>query len=70
MASTSYPDTEDAGWTEELPEQPDQFQQPAPSLLWWPLALSEILKSDKPLGVSLGDRPMVLWRDAQGEPGR
>ncbi|RZF63451.1 Rieske (2Fe-2S) protein [Sphingomonas populi] len=72
MAPTSYPDAQDAGWLEALAEQADQPPQPTePSdgtLLWWPLALSEALKSDKPLGVSLGGRPIVLWRDAQGEP--
>ena len=72
MASTSYPDSQDAGWGGALAAQSDPSEQPEVSsdgdLLWWPLALSETLKSDKPLGVSLGDRRIVLWRDALGEP--
>src|SRR3954452_15826582 len=72
VASTLHPDTQDTGSREVLAEESGHSHQPNPSsdnkLLWWPLALSETLKSDRPLGVSLGDRPMVLWRDAQGEP--
>lgn len=33
---------------------------------WWPVALSEEVKADKPLNVDIGDQPVVLWRDTQG----
>jgi len=71
MAATAYRDAEDAGWRAASAEESAPAPQPAESgegVSWWPLALSETLKRDKPLGVSLGDRRIVLWRDAQGEP--
>lgn len=33
---------------------------------WWPVALSEDVTGDKPLGVVCKDEPIVLFRDAQG----
>jgi nitrite reductase/ring-hydroxylating ferredoxin subunit len=35
---------------------------------WWAVALSEEVRSDKPLSVDIGDRPVVLWRDLKGHP--
>lgn len=65
MALTSYPDSEDPGWRKALAAQSNESQQPAVSsdggLPWWPMALSETLKSGKPLGVSLGDRRIVRF---------
>lgn len=70
MGSTSYSDAEDSNWVEALSDRSDRSRDPVSASgadsMWWAIALSETLKSDKPLGVSLGDQPLVLWRDAQG----
>jgi nitrite reductase/ring-hydroxylating ferredoxin subunit len=34
---------------------------------WWAVALSEEVTGDKPLSVDIGERPVVLWRDLQGQ---
>jgi len=34
--------------------------------LWWAVARSEEVTSQKPLSVDIGDQPLVLWRDNQG----
>ncbi len=34
--------------------------------LWWAVARSEEVTSQKPLSVDIGDQPIVLWRDNQG----
>ena len=34
--------------------------------LWWAVARSEEVTSQKPLSVDIGDQPVVLWRDNQG----
>lgn len=34
--------------------------------IWWAVARSEEISSEKPLNVDLGDQPVVLWRDAEG----
>lgn len=33
---------------------------------WWKVAHSEEVTSARPLAIDIGDRPVVLWRDAQG----
>jgi len=33
---------------------------------WWAVARSEEVTGKKPLSVDIGDRPVVLWRDAEG----
>jgi nitrite reductase/ring-hydroxylating ferredoxin subunit len=33
---------------------------------WWAVARSEEVTSAKPINVDIGDQPIVLWRDAQG----
>lgn len=35
---------------------------------WWALALSEEVTAKAPLSVDIGDQPIVLWRDQQGQP--
>jgi nitrite reductase/ring-hydroxylating ferredoxin subunit len=35
---------------------------------WWAVARSEEVTAAKPLSVDIGDQPVVLWRDAAGEP--
>lgn len=34
--------------------------------VWWAVARSEEVNSDKPINVNIGDDPIVLWRDHQG----
>jgi nitrite reductase/ring-hydroxylating ferredoxin subunit len=34
--------------------------------IWWAVARSEEVTSDKPISVDIGDQPIVLWRDKQG----
>lgn len=34
--------------------------------IWWAVARSEDVNSDKPINVDIGDQPIVLWRDQQG----
>lgn len=34
--------------------------------VWWAVARSEEVTSDKPLSVDIGDQPIVLWRDNHG----
>lgn len=34
---------------------------------WWPVCLAQDL-TDQPVGLRLLDQPVVLWRDAQGQP--
>lgn len=34
--------------------------------IWWPVARSEEVRSDRPLNVDIADQPVVLWRDAAG----
>lgn len=33
---------------------------------WWAVARSEEITNVKPLGIDIGDQPIVLWRDAAG----
>ena len=35
--------------------------------VWWAVACSEELNEKKPIGVHIGDQPVVLWRDAEGQ---
>src|SRR3546814_10923893 len=34
--------------------------------IWWAVARSEEVTDKKPLGINIGDQPVVLWRDKQG----